>query len=185
MLAISAHHELLGNRLTGGSATMNFPQGGGQLVLRLGLERSSGEADRTGTTCAGLVQPGPCSSERVRDDAHLSSAIGGAAVRLVAMPHVSVAVEGDFAVASLRTDTRGLTSGNSLAASKMMWGPRAGLNLSWRPMSTVPVAIGIGATVGVLTPVVRDQVRDGYAPFERSFSVRTARLGLVWQAPIR
>src|SRR5436309_6469935 len=76
-LALSAHHELLGNRLTGGSAMMNFPQGAGQLVFRLGLERATGETDRVG--CTGLIQPGACSPERVRDDARLTSAIGGAA----------------------------------------------------------------------------------------------------------
>ena len=185
VLALSARHELLGNRLTGGSATMNFPQGAGQLVFRLGLERARGVADRTGTPCTALIQPGPCSPERVRDDARMTSAIGGAAVRLVALPHLAVGLEGDISVASVHADTRGLTSGATVSASKVLWGPRLGLNLNWRPMTTVPVAIGIGVTDGFLRPVVHGELVDGYAPFERSFGVRTARLGLVWQAPVR
>jgi len=185
VLALAARHQLLGNRLTGGSATMNFPQGAGQLVFRLGLERATGAADRLGTTCTGLIQAGTCSPERVRDDARLTSAIGGAAVRLVVVPHLSVAFEGDIAVASVHADTRGLTSGTTVAASKVLWGPRLGLNMSWRPMTTVPVAIGIGVTDGVLAPVAHQRSAYGYAPFERGFGVRTARVGLVWQAPVR
>lgn len=185
LLALSAHQQLLGNRLTGGSATLNFPQGNGQVVLRLGLEQASGHADRIGAPCAGLLQSGSCAAERVRDDAHLTTALGGVSVRVVATPRVAFAVEGDISVASVHSETLGLTSGESIAASKKLWGPRGGVNMSWRPIAAVPVAIGIGASVGTLAPIAHDRSPDRYTPFESSFGVRTVRLGLVWQAPIR
>lgn len=185
LLALSARQELLGNRLTGGSAMLNFPQGGGQLVFRAGLEQASGHADRIGVPCSGLAQPGGCSPEKVRDDAHLTTALGGASLRLLATRRLAVAAEGDLAVASVHAQTLGLTSGASIAASKMLWGPRVGVSMSWRPIAAVPVAVGVGATVGTLGPIVHDQSSDAYTPFEQRFGVRTVHLGLVWQAPIR
>lgn len=184
LFALSAQ-RLLGNPLTGGSAMLNFPQGNGQLVYRLGIEQASGQAERIGEPCAGLVIPGICSPERVHDDARVTSALGGATVRMLATPRVSVSVEGDLSVASVHADSRGLTSGYTVAATKTVWGPRFGVNLSWRPIATVPVAIGVGATAGTLAPIARDRSADTYAPFEKSFGVRTVHLGLVWQAPIR
>jgi hypothetical protein len=184
LFALSAH-QLLGSPLTGGSATLNFPQGNGQLVYRLGVEQASGQAERVGVPCAGTIQPGICSPERLHDDARLTSLVGGASVRMLATPRVTVSVEGDAAVASVHVDSRGLTSGYSIAASKTVWGPRLGVNLSWRPMATVPVAIGVGATAGTFAPIAHNQSPDTYAPFEGRFGVRTVHLGLVWQAPVR
>jgi hypothetical protein len=38
---------------------------------------------------------------------------------------------------------------------------------------------GIGA--GILTPIMKDEVLDGYTPFNESFGLTRARIGLVWR----
>jgi hypothetical protein len=92
-----------------------------------------------------------------------------------------VALTADLTLASLRADTRGLSTGATLTASKMLWGALIGARVTWTPVTRVPVALEIAGGVGGLMPLVQDVVADGYTPFEAGFDVRQARLGVVWQ----
>ena len=68
-----------------------------------------------------------------------------------------------------------------MTATKMLWGGLIGAHAAWTPVARVPIALDIGGGIGGLTPIVYDDVVDGYTPFERGFDVRQVRLGLAWQ----
>jgi len=65
-------------------------------------------------------------------------------------------------LASLRADTRGLTSGQTLTASKTLWGGLVGAHAAWTPVARVPVALQIAGGVGGVMPIARELVVDGY-----------------------
>jgi hypothetical protein len=121
-VALSGQHYLLGDPLTGAAVGITLPRRGSRLTFRLGAERMRGGAERTGIPCAGLIQPGTCPPERVRDDARLTGASGGAAFRLLGRRRATIALTADLSLASLRSATRGLTSGDSIWVTKVMWG---------------------------------------------------------------
>jgi hypothetical protein len=73
-VALSSDHELPGNPLMGGGAQLRVPLGDGPFAFRVGVERLSGQADRIGAPCAGLIAPGTCPQERVRDQARTTGA---------------------------------------------------------------------------------------------------------------
>jgi hypothetical protein len=84
-------------------------------------------------------------------------------------------------LASVRVETRGLTSGTLLPAEKMLWGPLLGAEASWKPVGTMPIAISFGGAIGGLIPVSQEQVLDGYTPFEGGFGLRRLTIGVAWR----
>lgn len=178
---ISARHPLLGDPLTGAALSVSVPRRDERLTLRFDADRLRGQADRYGTACAGLILSGTCPSEQLRDEARLTSASGGVAFRVLHWRHALMAITTDLTLASLRAETRGRTSGRTLAAAKMLWGGRLGGKAAWTPVVRVPVALEIEGAVGRLSPIVRDEVVDGYTPFARGFDVRSVRVGVAWR----
>src|SRR5262249_4824849 len=179
-VVISARHELLGGLLTRGAVTFS-PARDGPLAFQLEASLSHGHADRIDVVCAGLIQPGTCPAEQVRDETRFASASGGAALRVLRGHNAGVDLTADLTLASVQADTRGLSTGATLTASKLLWGALIGARVTWTPVTRVPVALEIAGGVGGLMPLVHDDVVDGYAPFEAGFDVRQARLGVVWQ----
>lgn len=180
-VAISARHQLLGDPLFGGAVGVSFPRRDGRVAFRVGADHLRGQADRIGVPCAGMIQPGTCSPEPLRDEARLTSASGGASLRMLRGQHALLAFTSDLTLASLRADTRGLTSGRALTATKLLWGGMVGADLAWTPVLRLPLALEVGGGVGVLMPVAHDQVVDGYQPFDRAFGVRRLRVGVAWR----
>lgn len=180
-IAVSARHTLLGRPLTGGAISIGRPRRDTPLTFQFEAALSRGRAGRIGVPCAGLIEPGICTAEQLRDEARLTSASGGAALRVLHGEHALLALTADLTLASARVDTRGLSSGRTLTASKILWGELIGAHAAWRPLARVPIALEIAGGVGGLMPVVHDYITDGYAPFEQSFDVRRGRLGVAWQ----
>lgn len=180
-LRLDAHHELLGDALMGAGALLTWPRAKSGVAFQFGVERLGANTARFGIPCAGLIQPGTCPQEALRDRARLTGARGGAVYRAVGSARAGIDVSADLALAHVRVETRGLASGSKLSATKLMWGPRLGATGSWEPISRVPVALEIGASVGGLTPLVHQHIVDGYAPFENDIGLRVVHVGLSWR----
>jgi hypothetical protein len=117
----------------------------------------------------------------VRDESRWRSASAGTAIRLRGSRHVGLALTADLELASVRADTRGLASGRVLSAMKMIWGGLVGVEGTWAPVAQVPLALELGAAIGGLTAVAKEQVVDGYTPFENAFTADHLRLGITWR----
>ena len=180
-VVISAQHMLLGSPLTGGALGVSIRRRDSPVALHFEAAISHGHAGRIGVPCAGLIQPGTCAAEPLRDETRLTSISGGTTFRVFHRRHVLFALTGDLMLASLRADTRGLTSGQTLTASKTFWGGLVGAHAAWTPVVRVPVALQIAGGVGGLMPIAHDVAVDGYAPFERGIQVRRLQLGIVWR----
>lgn len=180
-IVISARHPLLGDPLTGAAISVNLPRRDRRFSLRLDVERVSGRADRIGIACAGLIQPGTCPPEQLRDESRVTSASGGALLHVLHWRRVRLTATTDLELASVRTETRGRSSGGLLAAAKMLWGAQIGANVAWTPAPRVPIALEIDGGIGGLRPIVHEDVVDGYTPFDGGFVVRRFRVGLAWR----
>jgi hypothetical protein len=174
----AAQHPLLGESLDGASIALRTREA--PITYQADVSRMRARSGRIGSPCAGLIRPGTCPPEPLRDDARLFGASGGAAFRVLRAQRVTLAVTADLTLASIRADTRGLTSGDGLSASKTLWGAALGARASWRPVRRVPLALELGAAIGTLSPVSEDRVVDGYTPFESPFEVRRVQLGVTW-----
>ncbi|MHB8838372.1 MAG: hypothetical protein ACYC7F_05405 [Gemmatimonadaceae bacterium] len=180
-VVVSAWHPLIGDRLTGAAVSVSVPQRDKRRTLQYGAERVHGEADRIGIACAGFIRPETCPSEHLRDAVRVSSASVGPSFHLLQRRHTLLALTADLTLASIRADTRGLTSDGRLVATKMLWGGRIGANAAWTPWGRVPVALEIEGGIGRLEPIVHEQVSDGYTPFERGFNLSRFRVGVAWR----
>lgn len=174
----AAQHPLLGESLVGASIAVRTRQA--PTTFQFEVSHARARSGRIGAPCAGLIQPGTCPPEPLRDDARLLSVGGGAALRVLRAQRVSVSLTGDLSLASVRADTRGETSGGRLSASKTLWGAALGARAAWTPMMRVPLALELGVGIGTLSPVSEDDVVDGYTPFENHFRICRAQLGVTW-----
>jgi len=179
-VAISANHSLLGDPLVGAGISLRTAGPGSSRRFHLDIERVEGQAERFAVPCAGLIEPGTCAAENVRDDARLTSANAGVAVRLFGGRRVGLAFTTDLTLASVRVDTRAVASGQRLRATKGMWGGSFGAAMTATPVARMPLALELAAGIGGLLPINHVAVADGYTPFEESFGFTRARLGLVW-----
>jgi hypothetical protein len=181
-VSVAADHELLGSRLVGGAARVSFAHAGGRLLLRLGAEHVAGNSNRIGAPCAGLVRPGTCGDEPLRDEARMTTVTAGLAVRLFENRRVAVHVTADARVGLVGADTHGLISGGTISAGDAIGGGDLGLEGAWWPSARLPIALAAGGSVGAAGPLMQQRVEDGYTPFETAFAVRRAWLGLTWRA---
>lgn len=58
---------------------------------------------------------------------------------------------------------------------------RAGLTAEWAPSSRAPIALQLGASAGLVEPIITRQGADGYWPFSDDITLRRLQLGLVWR----
>lgn len=175
----TAQHPLLGEPLIGASIAIRTREA--PTMFQFEVSHARARSGRIGAPCAGLIRPGSCPPEPLRDNARLLSAGGGAALRVLRTARVSVSLTGDLSLASVRADTRGETSGGRLSASKTLWGATLGARAAWTPVMRVPLALELGVGIGTLSPIKEDDVVDGYTPFESQFQVRRAQLGITWR----
>jgi hypothetical protein len=175
----AAQHPLLGESLVGASIAVRTREA--PTTFQFEVSHARARSGRIGAPCAGLIRPGSCPPEPLRDDARFLSASGGGALRVLRAERVSVALTGDLSLASMRADTRGETSGGRLFASKTLWGATLGARAAWTPMRRVPLDLELGVGIGTLSPIREDDVVDGYTPFESQFEVRRAQFGITWR----
>jgi hypothetical protein len=181
LITASANHDLLGERLSGGAIRIGYALPRTPLSLRLSAEKLSGDASRFGVPCAGLIPPAGCDPEPLRDDASLTIATGGVGLHMLSWRRLLVEATGDFGAGRIRVDTRGLTSGKMLRATKTVWSNAVGLEASWLPWASVPIALEAGASAGRLSPTSQELTPDGYTPFETSFSISRLHIGAAWR----
>jgi hypothetical protein len=177
-----ANNTLLGRPLEGGGAEFRISPPNWPLVtFRFATEWLYGRADRIGTPCAGLIEPGTCELEPVRDRSQMKTVRSGLTARVIGNRGGGVKLTADWFEARVTVDTHGLTSGEDLIADKLMWGPFLGASAGWVPLSRVPIGLELEAGVGWIMPVVAGHVFDGYAPFDGGIANRYVRLGLAWR----
>jgi hypothetical protein len=174
-------HPLLATRLSGLGLMIRLPTQDGRYAVRLGAARLSSSAERIGIPCAGLIQPGTCAPERMRDDAELSEASLGAWVRLVGLSRVTLALTGDLSADRIHVDSRGLVSGGELAASKTLWGAGVGVEVAWIPLQRLPLALEAEAGFNSLFALTEERIIDGYTPLEDGMKLTRLRLGVTWR----
>lgn len=178
---VDANHYLLGSRLAGVTAGVSYPLYDGPVLLRFGVERVAGDSRRIGSTCAGLALPGTCQPEPVRDNAHVTSAGAGVGLRIVERHRLALNLTGDVNFAVLHVDSHGLASGRSISAGKELWDIDVGAEGAWSPWTRIPLAVEASLAAGHMVPVTNELVLDGYTPFEQSFDLVRARIGLAWR----
>lgn len=180
-VAVNADHELLGARLVGGAARFVFPVGN-RVRLFVGGERASGRSFRTGIPCGGFYDPhSGCVTESLRDDGTLSTGEGGVDVRLLAADGFVLRASGDIRLGLVSATTTGLTSGRTLSATKAVRGADVGVDAFWSPWPERPLSIDAGVRYGGLTPLVNEQILDGYTPFDSAFRTTRVSIGLSWR----
>jgi len=117
----------------------------------------------------------------MRDESRLTQGDAGVAVRVIGGRRAAIALTADLAIASVRSDTRGLASMRSLHATATFWGALAGVDATWFPLRRMPIALALAADVGGLKPVTANVAADGYTPFNDGFRIGVVRLGIAWR----
>ena len=182
VVRLASSHELV-HQITGVELRVGGSVVGSPIALRLGFGRLSGDHDRTGSTCSGLVEPGMCPPEPLRDETHFTRGRGELAVALLQSGRSSLGLVGGLVVGRLGSDTEGLTSGKRISADKTVWGADIGGEGRWFFSSVVPVGLEAAFSIGRLNPARNSGIADGYTPFERSFGFTRLRVGVVLELP--
>ena len=175
--SLSARHDLLSEPLIGASLTkrVTVARTG---ALRIALDYSRGGAERTGSTCAGLIPPDRCPPEPLHDRSFLVAAGVGVDLRNVAAGAFSFIPTVDARLAWVDVTTRGENSGDQVRANKRMLQMMAGGRLQWRPGTRW--AVQVGADAGVMSPLTVIHVIDGYTPLEERFRFHRITVGGIW-----
>lgn len=185
-LTLRAGAANIGNPLIGGVAggglLGSIPVGSNGARLLVGAEYLAGTSSRFGIPCAGLIAPGSCAPEPLRDRAAASSGLVG--IRLPAWHERRAAVYlgGDLGVSWLRSRTRGEASGREIHAAKAMWRGDLVGEVEWLAGGQRGVGLIGGVAVGGLAPVDRDLVVDGYTPLDRTARTLRGWLGITWRS---
>ena len=184
-IGIIGPKPLLGERLYGAGLVFDIPLRSGRSAFRLAADVTRSATDRIGVPCGGLIQPGTCAPEPVRDRAQFAMISAGLSRRVIGSVQNGVALTVDVALALAHVETTGVASGRTLPASKTFWGGTAGAEAFWTPVANVPVMLTLGAAAGGLTPVRESQFVDGYSPFEQGFGVGRMYIGTSWRPRVR
>lgn len=178
LLVLVADHYLLRGALVGPSVDVRV-HGHDEAAAYLGIDYVRGTSYRDGTACAGLVEPGTCPTERLRDASTVRTIRGGVSTRLFEKGSLAVEGGGNGAVSWIASRTQGLASGRTLSADKAVVGACIALTGLWTPRAQWPFALAVGGEAGDVSPAHDQVILDGYTPFEEGFSVRRLRIGLV------
>ena len=169
-----ADHYLLGEPLRGATVTI----GQGAKAPRVSFELEKGRAERTGSTCSGLIPPGGCPSEPLTDRAtHVAAGIGWD-LHTFSMRGFSFIPSADARISWLDVSTHGESSGDEIEANKRLLTFMGGGRVRWRPGARW--ALQVGAEIGVMNPLTLTHVADGYTPFEESFRFSRWSIGGIW-----
>ncbi len=180
IIAMTTSHDLMSDGLFGFGARIEVGLGS-RIALHAGAEHATGTARRPGILCVGLVQPGTCTSEeQVRDNARLTTAVGGFDARLLGAGSRSLSLTGDVRIGVVRVVSTGASTGRQLTDEKSLIGGELGLQAIWSLTPHSPFALVLAGSAGEMRPIVKEQVIDGYNPFWTDFNVGRLRAGGRW-----
>ena len=184
-VVIGVDHYLFTKPLIGVSGQLAHQISHTPLFVRVSAQRLTRKSYRVGSTCVGLVPPNGCPSEPLRDDAGFIAGTVGVGIRLLHRRHVALNVTGDVGVSVINLDTHGTVNGVSISARKELWDSEIGVEAAWSPWPLLPLGINAGVAIGAERPRRNEGQIDGYSPFEETFRVMQAHIGLAWRLPAR
>jgi hypothetical protein len=176
-----ARHELLGEPLVGTSVSARFANSTVS-VVRLAFDLSRARAERTGSTCTGLIPPTGCPPERMSDESALIAGGVGLDVRAFRGGDFAFIPTLDARLAAINVRSHGETTGDELNASKRFVQLMAGAQVEWQAGARWAVRGGVDG--GVMHPLTVVHIADGYTPLEKDFGFRRVTVGAIW-APRR
>jgi hypothetical protein len=171
-------HTLLGDPV-GVGAFLTFPEGE-RIRMRLGYEFFSGDLSRTGIPCAGLIPPGTCAPEPLRQEARMHALSTAVPLALAGRERFRLHLVPGARVGRLSGDTRGLESGRSLSAEETVWGADVGIEAQVVPRPTGPVRLHLAAQRGFLRPFQAERSPDAYEPFRTTISLTRWEVGVSY-----
>lgn len=172
-------HELIGN-VNGPVLHVAIPVGGPGTALLLGASRLTGASNRFGVPCGGLIDPGACRPELLRDRGSVTALAVGVTTPARAPGRIRVRLRGDLGVVRLESRTSTVAGGLRLSAGRTMWQAAASSEFYWQPVKGLPVSLVGAGTFGRMIPLPANRQEDGYEPFERSLGVSQISFGVVW-----
>ena len=181
-VVLASAHQPLGSPLIGGEIFVRTRRGDSSFALIIGGASMRGHADRFGIPCAGLIPPtADCAARPLRDDGRVAAGSIGAALPVIRARRIRLSVIGDLTLAQFHVETRPKAGGDALIADKVLIGAYFGGAAAWYPWAHRPVAIETSIAIGAFAPVLREEVLDGYTPFESGLGARRIGLGLSWR----
>jgi hypothetical protein len=155
-----------------------------RLGMRLAYERGQDRFRTFGSTCVGLIPPEQvpgCAPENQREVANLQSVSVSAPVTLLLRERFEVAVTPAFRWSWFNSERTGVESARELNADESMWGLGIGSEVLFRPSSSLPVQLFLGAHAGFLGQTEYESIADGYSPFDEGFSLTHVELGIAYR----
>ena len=173
-----ATHNLQPNS-TGFAASLVFPIRR-RVELVLTLDRLRGDAPGNGFVCAGLINPEACPIEPYAQEGRLMTLGVGPDVPLYRARYGGLSLRPQLLLGRIESETLGHQTGNTLSATKTEFGVSLGAEIRLTPLRRLPFDLMIGAAYRNLGPAKKDDVIDGYTPFETSFTARTIYAGMAF-----
>ena len=149
-----------------------------RIGLAVAIDRLRGDQAGAGIVCAGLINPIQCPTEPYAQVGRLTTAAVGADVPLFRRRYVERALRPQVLMGSVKTETLGHETGNTLSASKTVVGLSMTGDVRITPLPRLPIDLVLGAAVR-RPPTAGVHVADGYTPFEQWFTSRTVYAGLA------
>lgn len=179
-IAADIDHQMMRSML-GVGLTLAVPLGTSPLRVRLGVDHLRGSADRTGQLCP---FPLPCEPAPLHDESSSTAASAELVWSPLRLSSFTLGTLGSLSLMHARVRSNNLTSGHDVLDTRTLARLEAGIEASWRPWSTRPIVIELGATVGVQGPPSggKATVGGGY-PLDNDARVSRLQLGLSWSRP--
>ena len=152
----------------------------GSLPLRLHVEVLWNNARGMGAPCGGLVPPGGCPPERIRDETRLWSAGLLWLFRVFDSPRWALGVPAELMVGRIRGRTLGLDSGGQIEASGGLFGGGVGFDLGLRPVPAGPWSVRLRGGVRHGYSTENELCLDCYDPYRDGFSWGVLGLALEY-----
>lgn len=167
-------HRLMHDPMPGGGIAIAWPFVANQAALQVSVERYGASSIGYGSTCAGLIEPGTCGPEPLRDRYRITGVTGTGLLKLFGNARFQASVLGDVEMAIASSKRNGLQSRRALDADAGLWGIGTGLRMRYSPFRTIPLSFDVNARAGVVRGISGGDAVDGYEPFSRDtyFSTR-------------
>ncbi len=170
-------HDRLGDPRTGAVGLVFAPVE--RVRVRAAYMLYVAKFDGFGVVCAGLVEPGTCPAESLREEGRIHAVRLGATLDLLLRGRLAVGAVAGLQLARATTVTRGRDTGNTLSAAQAMLGGDVGVELSVAPLPPSPLRLRLGGYLAGLLPLRPELVPDGYTPLGGGVAARRLELGLV------
>ena len=153
-----------------------------RLGLRLGADGAVARSNGFGTLCSGLIPPGSaCAPQSLRNEQSVSEFTAGLSVRLLQLDRLAVSAIGEYGLAELHRERRGVGARSGPADDKSYGNATAGIEFFFMPFRRTPLAITANAMTGRLHPFSYNYVVDGSNDLQQPFWINRYHVGLTWQ----